>query len=123
MRDFVLVLAPGQGRCNNPRFYSLLLLTVHLPVVIIRAMKWEGTQWWSLTLAAFSIGLTTFAYVSTHMAPEEVFVWTPIALIVDVGAMMQIFILIVEGDGEDIQSWTREVDQFPSFHHGTPVHY
>jgi hypothetical protein len=41
------------------------------------------------------------------LAPEQVLIWTPIALTVDVGAVMQVFILIMEADGERVMDMLR----------------
>jgi hypothetical protein len=53
-------------------------------------------------MATFSVGLTCLAYGSSGLAPEQVLIWTPIALTVDVGAVLQVFILILEADGQRV---------------------
>lgn len=36
------------------------------------------------------------AYISTPLQPEQVLVWIPVTLILDAGAMLQIYVLIIE---------------------------
>ena len=48
-------------------------------------------------MAAFSVVLAVSTFCSTRMQAERVYVWLPITLVIDVGAMLQVFILIIEG--------------------------
>ena len=90
-------IRPNSGVALIPWIYGLVLFSSHLPLVLIRVLKWEAGQVWSLVMAAFSVGLTISAFCSTRMQAEKVYVWLPITLVIDVGAMLQIFILIIEG--------------------------
>ena len=103
----VSYLRPDEANAIIPWVYSLILLLCHLPLVIIRVVRWETGQIWSLAMATFSVGLTCLAYGSSGLAPEQVLIWTPIALTVDVGAVMQVFILILEADGERVMEMLR----------------
>jgi len=46
------------------------------------------------------IALTVQAFVSTALKAEEVLVWMPLTLVLDVGAMLQMVILILEKHDE-----------------------
>ena len=89
-------LRPGGGMSIIPWLLVVAILVVHIPVVIVRIVRWESGQVWSLALAAFAITLTTLAYRSTEFDPQQIYVWTPLPLIIDVGAMIQLFALILE---------------------------
>ena len=93
-------IRPGSSNSLIPWIYSLVILFLHLPLVVIRVVRWETGQIWALAMATFSVILTIVAYWATGLDPEKILVWTPIALVLDVGAVMQIFILIAEEDGE-----------------------
>ena len=93
-------IRPGTSNSLIPWIYSLVILLLHLPLVIIRVVRWETGQIWALAMATFSVILTIVAYWATGLDADKVLVWTPIALVLDVGAVMQIFILIAEEDGE-----------------------
>ncbi|KAF2195800.1 hypothetical protein K469DRAFT_649992 [Zopfia rhizophila CBS 207.26] len=92
-------LRPDRGGALIPWLYALFLLLFHLPACIIRAVRWESAQYLALVLAILSISLTVLSYQSTHLRAAEVLVWMPLALILDVGAMLQMAVLIVEKHG------------------------
>lgn len=79
---------------------ALLLLIFHLPTCVIRAVKWESAQYLALGLAVLGIALTIQAFISTALRAEEILVWMPLTLVLDVGAMLQMVILIVEKHDE-----------------------
>jgi hypothetical protein len=83
-----------------PWFLSLVLLLFHLPACVIRAVKWESAQYLALGLAVLGIALTVQAFVSTALRAEEVLVWMPLTLVLDVGAMLQMVMLILEKHDE-----------------------
>lgn len=83
-----------------PWLYALFILLFHLPACIIRAVRWESAQYLALGLAIFGVALTIQAYVSTRFEPSEVLVWMPPALTLDVGAMLQMIVLIIEKHGK-----------------------
>lgn len=53
-----------------------------------------------MTLAALGIAVTTQAYISTQLKADEVLVWMPLTLVLDVGAMLQMVVLIIEKHDE-----------------------
>ncbi|PGH02715.1 hypothetical protein AJ80_08812 [Polytolypa hystricis UAMH7299] len=92
-------LRPDPGGALIPWLYALFLLLFHLPACIIRAVRWESAQYLALGLAVLGIALCIQTYYSTHMEAAEVLVWMPLTLSLDVGAMMQMVVLIIEAHG------------------------
>ncbi|KAJ9638249.1 hypothetical protein H2199_006936 [Coniosporium tulheliwenetii] len=86
-------LRPDPGGALIPWLYALFLLLFHLPACIIRAVRWESAQYLALGLAIVGITLCVQAYLSTGLKADEVLVWMPLALILDVGAMLQMVVL------------------------------
>jgi hypothetical protein len=76
-----------------------VLFLVHLPLVLVRVASWKKGQIVGLVVAFFDAITTTQAYLSTKLNPAKVMVWTPILLVIDVGAVLQVFILVVEKYG------------------------
>jgi len=95
----------NMGMSILPWICSMILLIFHLPLVLIRVLKWETGQIWSLVMATFNVALTILAYASTKLSPAQIMVWIPVALIVDAGAMLQVFILILEEDGHRVHEY------------------
>jgi hypothetical protein len=87
-------LRPGIGIALIPWLYSLILLLLHLPLAFVRIVKWEKGQWFALAMAFFSIALTIQEYTSTHLYAGQIFVWTPVALTADIGATLQLIVMI-----------------------------
>jgi hypothetical protein len=67
-------------------------------------VRWESAQYLALGLALFNIAVTIQSYVSTKLDPAEVLVWMPLTLMLDIGAMLQMVILILEIKGCTIRS-------------------
>jgi hypothetical protein len=82
-----------------PWFYTVVVLIIHLPTVIIRATRWEKVQVLSLALATFAVAVTIQGFWSTKLKPEGVLVWMPLMMPLDAGAMLQLMVLIVEEVG------------------------
>lgn len=89
-------LRPDIAGSIVPWPYTLAWLLIHAPLVLIRVARWERVQALSLLLAAGGIAFAAQAYASTGRKPEDILVWTPLMLILDVGAVMQLFFLVVE---------------------------
>lgn len=89
-------LRPDPGGALIPWLYALFLLLLHLPACIIRAVRWESAQYLALGLAVMGIALCVQAYLSTRLKSDEVLVWMPLTLVLDVGAMLQMVVLIIE---------------------------
>lgn len=92
-------LRPDPGGALLPWLYSLFLLLFHLPACIIRAVRWESAQYLALGLAVVGIALCIQAYFSTRLKADEVLVWMLLFLVLDVGAMLQMVVLIIERHG------------------------
>ena len=91
-------IRPSDGGSLLPWPYSLAWLLVHLPVTVLRISHWQRVQTLSVVLAVFSVYFTLQAY-TTHLEPHQVLVWTPLPIILDVGAMMQLAFLIARENG------------------------
>lgn len=86
-----------------PWLYTAIVLVVHVPLVIIRVVRWETVQIWCLASTLLTVLVYAQAYTSTRFSAAQVFVWTPLLLLIDAGSMAQIFFLIVE----DYHLWIR----------------
>ena len=89
-------LRPDTAGAPLPWIYTVFVLFIHIPVVFIRVVRWEAVQHWSLVSTFFTLATYIQAYVSTQFDAGKVLVWTPIILVIDGGAMLQIFFLIIE---------------------------
>lgn len=85
---------PDTGGALQPWLYTAIQILIHLPVVYFRIVNWEDVQTLSIVLAIFNVALTSQAYSSTRFAADSVLVWSPIALVLDCGAMLQIMVLV-----------------------------
>ena len=94
-------LRPDDGIAVIPWLYATILLILHLPLALIRVSRWDMGQIWSLVMATFAISLVSLAYGSTQGDPAQVYAWQPTTLIVDVGAVVQVLILLIEQPVED----------------------
>lgn len=92
-------LRPDDAGSMLPWPYALFWLLIHIPTVIIRVVRWEKAQVLSLILASVSVAVSIQSYTSTALLPEKALVWVPVLLILDVGAMIQVFWLLVEEEG------------------------
>jgi hypothetical protein len=89
-------LRPDAGGALQPYIWTILEIILHTPTCILRLAKWEKVQMLSLCIAGLNIIISTQAYTSTKLDPSQVLVWNPVVLILDAGAMLQIYILILE---------------------------
>lgn len=89
-------LRPDIGGALVPWVYSIVILLVHIPVVIIRVVKWEAVQTWCLGATVFTIAITAQAFASTSFRSDKILTWTPLLLVIDAGSMAQVLFLIVE---------------------------
>jgi uncharacterized integral membrane protein len=92
-------LRPDVAGALVPWLYTIVIICIHLPVVLVRVQRWDKVQTISLALAVFQIAITLQGYKSTGLAPEEVLVWMPLTLPLDAGSMLQLAVLIVEDVG------------------------
>lgn len=89
-------LRPDAGGALLPWVYTIIIIVIHVPVVIIRVVRWEIVQTWCIVATLFTVILYTQAYISTGFAADKILVWTPIILVIDAGSMLQIFFLVLE---------------------------
>ena len=73
-----------------------MVLVIHIPIVVIRVVRWETVQNWCLLATFGTIVVQAQAYVSTQFKAEQVLTWTPLLLIIDAGSMAQIVFLLAD---------------------------
>ena len=84
------------GGALLPWVYTFVVLLLHIPVVIIRVVRWQTVQVWCLVATLFTITITVQAHVSTVFRAKEILTWPPLLLVIDAGSMAQVLCLIVE---------------------------
>lgn len=89
-------LRPNTGGALLPWIYTVIIILIHIPVVLIRVVRWEVVQAWSIFFAVFTIIVVTQSYVSTQFDPAKILIWTPVILVIDAGSMIQVFFLVIE---------------------------
>ncbi|KAH8748381.1 hypothetical protein BGZ57DRAFT_835419 [Hyaloscypha finlandica] len=90
------------GGSLPPWILTAFAIVFQLPVVIVRIARWDKTQLICLFISLLEAGIITQAYVSTHLTPNKVLVWSPISLVLPAGAMIQQLVLLVEMHGSQI---------------------
>ena len=89
-------LRPNKGGALLPWIYTVVIILIHIPVVVIRVVRWEVVQAWCIFFSIFTIIVVTQSYVSTQFDPAKILIWTPIILVIDAGSMIQVFFLVIE---------------------------
>ena len=54
-----------------PYVYTAVILIVHIPVVIIRVVRWETVQTWCLIATFFTVVLTVQYVVFPSISPSS----------------------------------------------------
>ena len=93
-------LRPDTAGALLPWIYTIVILIIHIPVVIIRVVRWEAVQYWCLVSTLLTVVTYVQAYISTKFDAAKVLVWTPLILVIDAGSMLQVFFLVVESKKE-----------------------
>jgi hypothetical protein len=124
--EFVSYLRPKAGGALLPWIYTVLVIVVHVPVVIIRVVRWEIVQSWCIISTLFTVILYTQAFISTRFDPAQVLVWTPLILVIDAGSMLQVFFLVIEAKKVRVGNRIVLIDpkphnSNPRDSHGAPV--
>lgn len=89
-------LRPDIGGALMPWVYTAVVIVVHIPIVVIRVVRWEAVQTWCMAATLLTIIVTVQAYVSTQFQAEKILTWTPLLLIIDAGSSAQVLFLLVE---------------------------
>ena len=87
-------LRPDVGGALLPWLFAVLQIVIHLPVIFARVARWEDVQTLSIVLAIFNVAIVAQGYTATKMAPQHVLVWSPMTLVIDAGAMLQLVVLV-----------------------------
>ena len=96
-------LRPDTGGAVLPWVYTIILIVIHAPTVIIRVVRWEMVQTWCLVATFLTVVLFIQTYASTQFAPDQVLTWTSIVLVIDAGSMLQLFVLVLEKESLGIR--------------------
>ena len=91
-------IRPTSGGALLPWIYTVIVIVFHIPTVIIRVVRWELVQIWSLVFTFFTVIVYIQAFVSSRFDAAQILVWTPIILVIDAGSMLQVFFLIIEAE-------------------------
>jgi hypothetical protein len=84
-----------------PVLFSIPLFLTQCTSLFIRLrLDWKNSQLLSFILAIAAIALTIVAYKSTHLDAAEVYIWTPVSLIVDIGTLIHWMVCILRDPGE-----------------------
>lgn len=89
-------IRPDIGGALLPWVYSIVVLVVHIPVVVIRVVRWETVQNWCLAGTLLTVIITAQGYASTGFQAKMVLTWTPLLLVIDAGSMAQVIFLVNE---------------------------
>jgi hypothetical protein len=87
-------LRPDVGGALLPWLFAVIQIVIHLPVIVARVARWEDVQTLSIFLAIFNVAIVAQGYTATKLAPEHVLVWSPMTLVIDAGAMLQLVVLV-----------------------------
>lgn len=85
------------GGALFPWAYTILFLVTHVPVVFIRVVRFDLVQYFCIGSAILAVYLAIQEYVSTGFETSKVLLWSPLLLVIDAGAMLQVFFLVIEG--------------------------
>ena len=96
------------GGALLPWIYTAVVLVIHIPVVVIRVVRWETVQNWCLLATLGTVAIQIQAYVSTQFQAEQILTWTPLLLIIDASSMAQLVFLLVD----DFHLWRRTLEAF-----------
>ena len=96
-------LRPDDGGVLLPWLYTVIVLVIHIPTVLVRVLKWQRTQALCLAFTTFTVIVYIQAFVSTKFDPSKILMWNPIILIVDAGSMLQLFFLIIEAERRTVE--------------------
>ena len=102
----VSYLRPDTAGALLPWIYTVVILIIHVPVVIIRVVRWQTVQYWCLVSTLLTVVTYVQAYISTRFDAAKVLVWTPLILVIDAGSMLQVFFLIIESKKESASHQT-----------------
>lgn len=105
-------LRPGPGNTLMPWVLAAVLSVIHAAVLATRITKWDKSQYLSLALAGFSLVFTALAYGSTTLSADSIYVWLPITLAGDVGAVLQGQALMYKDHGSRILGYIKYAHSF-----------
>ena len=106
-------LRPDTAGALLPWVYTSVILVIHLPVVVVRVVRWQAVQYWCLVSTLLTVVTYAQAYISTRFDAAKVLVWTPLILVIDAGSMLQVFFLVVESKKDSASHQTERCARYP----------
>lgn len=101
-------IRPDVGGALQPWDLTAFMLLLHIPLFIIRIVKFDKAQLLSIVLAALSLSFTVQAFVSTRLESAKILVWMPLTSVVDAGNMLHIACLVDEESKEERKAEKRK---------------
>ncbi|KZL84178.1 hypothetical protein CI238_02674, partial [Colletotrichum incanum] len=84
-------LWPDPGGCLLPLAYTMAWILIHLPVTVLRIRRWGKVR----TLSR----LLNHSVMQNSSRPNQVILWIPLAIVLDIGAMVLLVFLVIEENG------------------------
>jgi hypothetical protein len=89
-------IRPDVGGALQPWHLTAFQLLLHIPLFVVRVIKFDKAQLLSMLICALSIAITVQAYISTKFSAEKILVWMPITSVIDAGNALHIYFIIYE---------------------------
>jgi hypothetical protein len=97
-------IRPDKGVAIMPVLFTIPLFLVQCFSLFTRLVfDWRDSQLLSHIIAFGGIVLSIVAYHSTHLSASEIFIWTPVSLIVDVGTIMHL--IVITREDPEVHYW------------------
>lgn len=100
-------IRPDIGGALQPWDLTAFMLLLQIPLFIVRVVKFDKAQLFSILIASLSVAFTIQAFVSTKFDAAKILVWMPITSVIDAGNMLHIAILVDEENRERRESRRR----------------
>lgn len=97
-------IRPAIGIAIMPVLFTIPLFLVQCFSLFTRLVfDWRDSQLLSHIIAFGSIFLAIVAYYSTSLTAAQIYVWTPVSLIVDVGTIMHL--IVITREDPEVHYW------------------
>jgi len=115
-------IRPDIGGALLPWDLTAFMLLLHIPLFIVRIVRFDKAQLISIILAALSLCFTIQAFVSTRLEPSKILVWMPLTSVVDAGNMLHIACLVDEENREERRENRASSESREPLLHAQPGH-
>jgi hypothetical protein len=115
-------IRPDIGVAIMPVIFTIpLFLTQCFALFTRLVFDWRDSQLLSHVIAFGGIVLTIVAYISTSLQASQIYVWTPVSLIVDVGTIMHL--IVITREDPDVHFWVPRWAERLRWKHQTDNNY